>query len=199
MEFGLNRTDSGLHLRTERDKLYHLREFNRLSGRDELVRCYNFWEKFNEDYFNGILDTPQIEIGITAYGNCSGLYTYGKNVITLHQGMGNNQGILQHEMGHQWQGQIGRQLFELKGHDDSHWCQAWIAYCKLTLLKDGENVEPLYKKQTRRMIDSRTSKKCWNWFDINGEKQGLTVMGRDADLFEASRFESPLLTGKPIW
>ena len=126
---GFDHNDSGLHLEAERSKLQHLIAFHQLCGNDLYVAAYNAWAELNLRYFNNALNCPLIEIGITPYGKCGGYYSPAQNPgrIMLHQSMGiHSRAVLQHEMGHQWQHQIGNAIYPAKGgkggRPDWHHC-----------------------------------------------------------------------------
>ena len=196
-QFGLDRTDCGLHLEVERQKLHHLREYNRLSNRQAWVTAYDLWEQFNWHYFNGVLFTPLIDVGITPYSGSSGYHCSRTNTITLHKSLGYSQGTLQHEMGHQWQTQIGEKLFTGVGHDDSHWNQSWLAFCTLTDLIDGTERELFYKKKSMRSVKGKRSK-VWNWYDLYNEKRMTTSVDEDS-VSNLSGYHSRILDPLRIW
>lgn len=196
---GFECTDSGLHLETEQQKLHHLISFNQLCGNDLYVTAYKAWEELNWTYFNGSLNCPLIEVGITAYGHCAGFYSPHTNPgkIVLHQSMGVARSTLQHEMGHQWQHQIGQQLYPLilmggKGdRPDWHHRQSWAAFCTHTDAIDGvERGRYIWKKQTSRSENGKRFK-AWNYFTLDGQPADLT----DGDNIGTTGFHSLKLQG----
>lgn len=196
---GFSSTESGLHLDAEKQKLHHLTEFHKLCGNDLYVTAYAAWEELNWTYFNGSLNCPLIEVGITPYGKCSGYYSPQTNPgqIVLHQSMGVNRLVLQHEMGHQWQHQIGFALYPLMGgkgdREDWHHCQSWAAFCQHTDQVDGaDRGRYLWKKQTTRSVGGVRTK-AWNYFLPDGSKVA-TELGL-TDLTGTTCFGSVALRG----
>lgn len=198
---GFNGTTSGLHLPDERQKLHHLIEFNRLCGNDLYVNAYKAWEELNWTYFNGSLNCPLIEVGITPYGMCSGFYSPHTNPgqIMLHQSMGLTLATLQHEMGHQWQHQIGDALYPLKGgkggREDWHHCQSWAVFCTHTDAIDGiERGRYIWQKQTTRSIEG-VRQKAWNYYLPDGSRIDERL---DGDNIGTTRFHSQHLLGENL-
>ena len=177
---GFDATDSGLHLKAEQQKLHHLVSFHQLCGNDLYVTAYKAWEELNWTYFSGSLNCPLIEVGITPYGKCSGYYSPESNPgqIMLHQSMGLTRTTLQHEMGHQWQHQIGLKLYPLMGgkggkRPDWHHCQSWAAFCSHTDQIDGiDRGRYIWKKQTTRSKDGQRFK-AWNYSTPDGNRAEL--------------------------
>jgi len=205
---GFGGTDSGLHLEDEKAKLHHLVGFHQLCGNKQYVHVYRACEELNWQYFNGGLNCPLIEVGLTPYGKCSGYYDPNQNPgrILLHQSMGIQRGTLQHEMGHQWQHQVGFKLYPLKGgkgdRDDWHYCQSWAVFCQHTDRVDGvSRGHHLWKKQTSRMIAGKRQK-AWNWFLADGTKvpEPLPSDRKDISRFHSSvqhrlRLDGTTITG----
>ena len=189
---GFYGTDSGLHLESERQKLHHLMAFHQLCGNELYVAAFKSWEELNRRYFNGGLNVPLIEIGITPYGKCSGYYRPATNPgqIMLHQSMGLSRTTLQHEMGHQWQHQMGNDLYPAKGgkggREDWHHCQSWAAFCQHTDQIDGvDRGRYIWKKQTTRSIDG-LRQKAWMYFQVDGSRTEI----EDGDLVGTTMFSS---------
>ena len=193
---GFTRTDSGLHLPAEQQKLHHLKEFHRLCGNHLYVDAYEAWQELNWRYFNGSLNCPLIEIGITPYGAAAGLYCPDTNPghILLHQTSGLNQATLQHEMGHQWQHQIGLALYPLMGgkggRSDWHHCQSWAAFCEHTDRVDQvERGRYIWQKQTTKTTEG-IRHKGWNYFLPDGSKLEAKL---PTDRIGATNFHSKAL------
>jgi hypothetical protein len=197
---GFSNSDSGLHLESEQQKLFHLVSFHQLCGNALYVTAYKAWEELNWTYFNGSLNCPLIEIGITPYGKCSGSYSPHTNPgrIILHKSMGLTRTTLQHEMGHQWQHQIGFKLYPLMGgkgdRDDWHHCQSWAAFCTNTDAIDGvERGRYIWKKQTSRSIDGQRFK-AWKYATPDGQTAELI----EGDQIGTTGFHSFKLRGKRL-
>ena len=197
---GFDATDSGLHLEAERQKLHHLISFHQLCGNGLYVRAYEAWTELNQRYFNGSLNCPTLEIGITPYGKCAGYYSpeFNPGKIMLHQSMGLTLATLQHEMGHQWQHQIGNALYPLKGgkggREDWHHCQSWAAFCQHTDRIDGvDRGRYVWKKQTTRSIEG-VRQKAWNFFAVDGSPTQI----EDGDQIGTTGFHSQHLLGQNL-
>jgi hypothetical protein len=193
---GFTNTDSGLHLEDEKQKLFHLIEFHRLCGNEQYVRAYELWREYNWRYFGGSLNVPLIEIGITAYGGSLGHYdpstTPGR--ILIHQSLGGRD-TLQHELGHQWQHQIGKVLYPAVGQDGSHWCQSWLAFCLHTDEVDGyrRGERYLYRGVSSKTVEGK-KRKVYYYVDIAGNRYTEDEITAE-DYIDLSHFHTSVFSG----